>query len=155
LALLLIVFFMVEGFAKIVFSLTIRPLPNWGWVRIGLRDEQRRKDIVRRHRLDGNLLDRLEAGRALRTMPKMMDVRAGAVFRLVGGDQFFGAANATYSKRGTPIGNHRRHNNFSIPIPDRIAANTTFNSAASLFLSGGANSSLHCITERPKRIKVT
>jgi uncharacterized membrane protein HdeD (DUF308 family) len=32
LALLLIVFFMVEGFAKIVFSLTIRPLPNWGWV---------------------------------------------------------------------------------------------------------------------------
>ena len=31
LALLLIVFFMVEGFAKIVFSLTIRPLPNWGW----------------------------------------------------------------------------------------------------------------------------
>jgi uncharacterized membrane protein HdeD (DUF308 family) len=29
LALLLIVFFMVEGFAKIVFSLTIRPLPNW------------------------------------------------------------------------------------------------------------------------------
>ena len=32
LTLLLIVFFMVEGFAKIVFSLTIRPLPNWGWV---------------------------------------------------------------------------------------------------------------------------
>ena len=32
LALLLIVFFMVEGFAKIVFSLTIRPLSNWGWV---------------------------------------------------------------------------------------------------------------------------
>src|SRR6476619_1093382 len=32
LALLLIVFFMVEGFAKIIFSLTIRPLPNWGWV---------------------------------------------------------------------------------------------------------------------------
>jgi hypothetical protein len=32
LALLLIVFFMVEGFAKVVFSLTIRPLPNWGWV---------------------------------------------------------------------------------------------------------------------------
>jgi uncharacterized membrane protein HdeD (DUF308 family) len=32
LALLLFVFFMVEGFAKIVFSLTIRPLPNWGWV---------------------------------------------------------------------------------------------------------------------------
>jgi uncharacterized membrane protein HdeD (DUF308 family) len=32
LALFLIVFFMVEGFAKIVFSLTIRALPNWGWV---------------------------------------------------------------------------------------------------------------------------
>jgi uncharacterized membrane protein HdeD (DUF308 family) len=32
LALLLIVFFMVEGFAKLAFSLTIRPLPNWGWV---------------------------------------------------------------------------------------------------------------------------
>src|SRR5262249_44203254 len=32
LMLLLIVFFMVEGFAKLVFSLTIRPLPNWGWV---------------------------------------------------------------------------------------------------------------------------
>jgi len=31
LALLLIVF-MVEGFAKIVFSLMIRPLPNWVWV---------------------------------------------------------------------------------------------------------------------------
>ena len=32
LTLLLIVFFMVEGFAKLIFSLTIRPLPNWGWV---------------------------------------------------------------------------------------------------------------------------
>jgi hypothetical protein len=32
LTLLLIVFFMVEGFAKLVFSITIRPLPNWGWV---------------------------------------------------------------------------------------------------------------------------
>ena len=31
-ALLLIVFFMVEGFAKLVFSLTIRPPLNWGWV---------------------------------------------------------------------------------------------------------------------------
>jgi hypothetical protein len=29
LTLLLIVFFMVEGFAKLLFSLTIRPLPNW------------------------------------------------------------------------------------------------------------------------------
>lgn len=32
LTLLLIVFFMVEGISKIIFSLTIRPLPNWGWV---------------------------------------------------------------------------------------------------------------------------
>jgi hypothetical protein len=86
-------------------------------------------------------------------MPNMTDVRAGAVFRFVGGDQFFGAANATYSKRGTPIGDHRRHNN-SIPIPDRIVANTTFNSAASLFLSGAVNSSLHCITKKPKQTRL-
>jgi len=32
LVLLLVVFFMVEGISKIVFSLTIRPFPNWGWV---------------------------------------------------------------------------------------------------------------------------
>jgi uncharacterized membrane protein HdeD (DUF308 family) len=32
LILLMIVFFMVEGISKVVFSLTIRPLPNWGWV---------------------------------------------------------------------------------------------------------------------------
>ena len=32
LALLLIVFFMVEGMSKVVFSLSVRPLPNWGWV---------------------------------------------------------------------------------------------------------------------------
>jgi uncharacterized membrane protein HdeD (DUF308 family) len=32
LALLLVIFFMVEGFAKIVFAFTVRPLPNWGWV---------------------------------------------------------------------------------------------------------------------------
>ena len=32
LALLLIVFFMVEGMSKVVFSLTVRPLANWGWV---------------------------------------------------------------------------------------------------------------------------
>lgn len=32
LTLLLIMFFMVEGVAKISFSLMIRPLPNWGWV---------------------------------------------------------------------------------------------------------------------------
>ena len=32
LTILLIVFCMVEGFSKVVFSLTIRPFPNWGWV---------------------------------------------------------------------------------------------------------------------------
>ncbi len=30
--LLLIVFFMIEGISKVVFSLTIRPFPNWGWL---------------------------------------------------------------------------------------------------------------------------
>lgn len=30
--LLLIVFFMIEGIAKLVFALTIRPFPNWHWV---------------------------------------------------------------------------------------------------------------------------
>ena len=30
--LLLIVFFMVEGFSKVIFLLTIRPFPNWGWI---------------------------------------------------------------------------------------------------------------------------
>ena len=30
--LLLIVFSMVEGISKLVFALTIRPFPNWGWV---------------------------------------------------------------------------------------------------------------------------
>lgn len=30
--LLLIVFFMIEGISKVVFALTIRPLPQWGWV---------------------------------------------------------------------------------------------------------------------------
>jgi len=34
LTLLLIVFFMVEGIAKVIFALTIRPLQNWGWVLI-------------------------------------------------------------------------------------------------------------------------
>jgi uncharacterized membrane protein HdeD (DUF308 family) len=29
---LLIVFFMVEGISKVIFALTIRPFPNWGWV---------------------------------------------------------------------------------------------------------------------------
>lgn len=27
-----IVCFMVEGIAKVIFALTIRPSPNWGWV---------------------------------------------------------------------------------------------------------------------------
>jgi uncharacterized membrane protein HdeD (DUF308 family) len=31
-ALLLIVFLMMEGISKVVFALTIRPFPNWGWV---------------------------------------------------------------------------------------------------------------------------
>ena len=26
------VVFTVEGFSKVIFSLTIRPFPNWGWV---------------------------------------------------------------------------------------------------------------------------
>ena len=30
--LLVIVFFMIEGISKVVFALTIRPFPNWGWV---------------------------------------------------------------------------------------------------------------------------
>ena len=30
--LLLIVFLMIEGISKVVFALTIRPFPNWGWV---------------------------------------------------------------------------------------------------------------------------
>jgi len=36
LALLLIIFFMMEGISKVVFALTIRPFPNWGWVASGL-----------------------------------------------------------------------------------------------------------------------
>jgi uncharacterized membrane protein HdeD (DUF308 family) len=32
LTLLVIVLFMVEGFSKVIFALTIRPFPNWGWV---------------------------------------------------------------------------------------------------------------------------
>lgn len=31
-SLLLIIFFMMEGVSKIIFALTVRPLPNWGWV---------------------------------------------------------------------------------------------------------------------------
>jgi uncharacterized membrane protein HdeD (DUF308 family) len=31
-SILLIVFFMVEGMVKVVFALSIRPFPNWGWV---------------------------------------------------------------------------------------------------------------------------
>src|SRR5262249_14860365 len=30
--LLLLVYFMVEGLSKVIFSRTIRPFPNWGWV---------------------------------------------------------------------------------------------------------------------------
>lgn len=32
LVMLLSVFFLIEGISKTVFSLTIRPFPNWGWV---------------------------------------------------------------------------------------------------------------------------
>jgi uncharacterized membrane protein HdeD (DUF308 family) len=32
LTLLVIVFFMVEGISKIIFALTIRPFPKWGWI---------------------------------------------------------------------------------------------------------------------------
>jgi uncharacterized membrane protein HdeD (DUF308 family) len=32
LALLLVVYFMVEGIAKVALALTVRPLRNWGWV---------------------------------------------------------------------------------------------------------------------------
>jgi uncharacterized membrane protein HdeD (DUF308 family) len=32
LVMLMSVFFMIEGITKTVFSLTIRPFPNWGWV---------------------------------------------------------------------------------------------------------------------------
>jgi uncharacterized membrane protein HdeD (DUF308 family) len=32
LTMLLIVYFMVEGISKVIFSLTIRPFPNWTWV---------------------------------------------------------------------------------------------------------------------------
>ena len=32
LTLLLIVFLMIEGISKVIFALTIRPFPNWGWV---------------------------------------------------------------------------------------------------------------------------
>jgi uncharacterized membrane protein HdeD (DUF308 family) len=30
--LLLLVYFMISGIAKVVFALTIKPFPNWGWV---------------------------------------------------------------------------------------------------------------------------
>lgn len=30
--LLLIIFFMIEGISKVVFALTIRPMPQWGWI---------------------------------------------------------------------------------------------------------------------------
>lgn len=32
LALLLVIYFVVEGVAKIVLALSVRPLPNWGWI---------------------------------------------------------------------------------------------------------------------------
>lgn len=32
LILVLVIFFMIEGIAKLIFSLSIRPFPNWGWV---------------------------------------------------------------------------------------------------------------------------
>ena len=32
LTLLLLVYFMIEGISKVIFALTIRPFPNWGWV---------------------------------------------------------------------------------------------------------------------------
>src|SRR5262245_42588960 len=59
-------------------------------------------------------------GRALWTMPKMTDVRAGAVFRPVGSDQLFATPNAVDTESGTAVGDHRRHMNSSIPIPDGI-----------------------------------
>ena len=31
-SLLLIVYFMIEGISKVVFALTLRPFPNWGWL---------------------------------------------------------------------------------------------------------------------------
>jgi hypothetical protein len=41
--LLLVVYFMVEGVSKVIFSLTIRPFPNWGWVLIsGIGGEKAR-----------------------------------------------------------------------------------------------------------------
>jgi uncharacterized membrane protein HdeD (DUF308 family) len=35
LTLLLIVFLMIDGVAKVVLALTIRPVPNWGWILAG------------------------------------------------------------------------------------------------------------------------
>jgi len=32
LAILLVLFFLVEGIAKVVMALSVRPLPNWGWL---------------------------------------------------------------------------------------------------------------------------
>ena len=32
LILVLVIFFMIEGISKVIFSLSIRPFPNWGWV---------------------------------------------------------------------------------------------------------------------------
>ena len=32
LALLLVIYFFVEGIAKVVLAISVRPLPNWGWI---------------------------------------------------------------------------------------------------------------------------
>ncbi len=32
LAILLVVFFLVEGIAKVIMALSVRPMPNWGWL---------------------------------------------------------------------------------------------------------------------------
>src|SRR5262249_3174377 len=87
-------------------------------------------------------------------MPKMTDVRAGAVFRLVGGNQFFVAVNTTYSERGTAIGDHRRHSNSSIPIPDRTNVAPPSNQQRVFFSGSQANSLPHCITKHQSQAKL-
>jgi hypothetical protein len=53
-------------------------------------------------------------------MPKMTDMRAGAIFRPVGSDQLFATLNAVDTENGTAVGDHRRHMDSSIPIPDKL-----------------------------------
>ena len=49
LTLLVIVFLMVEGISKIIFSLTIRPFPNWGWILLsGIISEGQQTGVFRR-----------------------------------------------------------------------------------------------------------